>query len=112
MDIVIGCWISEPKQLLTSHVCSSVAAILRAKLTNAVDADTFFLLSVADHFSCQQLQLANILFLQGVRRGTFLVLSVQEGSCLVSRLSDNSWKQLLESTAETAWGLVGDGAVS
>ena len=42
--------------LRTSHVCSSVAAILRAKLTNAVDADTYFLLSVADHFSCQQLQ--------------------------------------------------------
>ena len=105
MDVVIGCWISEPKQLLTSHVCLSVAAILWAKLTNAVDADTFFLLSVADHFSCQQLQLATF-FLQGVRRGTFLVLSVQEGSCLVSRLSDNSWKQLLESTAETAWGLV------
>ena len=111
MDIVIGCWISEPKQLLTSHVCLSVAAILWAKLTNAVDADTFFLLSVADHFSCQQLQLATF-FLQGVRRGTFLVLSVQEGSCLVSRLSDNSWKQLLESTAETAWGLVVGGVVS
>ena len=110
MDIVIGCWISEPKQLLTSHVCLSVAAILWAKLTNAVDADTFFLLSVADHFSCQQLQLANI-FLQGVRRGTFLVLSVQEGSCLVSRLSDNSWEQLLESTAETAWER-GDGGHS
>ena len=43
-------------------------------------------------------------FLQGVRRGTFLVLSVQEGSCLVSRLFDISWKQLLESAAETAWG--------
>ena len=62
MDIVIGCWISEPKQLLTSHVCLSVAAILWAKLTNAVDADTFFLLSVADHFSCQQLQLASVFF--------------------------------------------------
>ena len=99
------------KQLLTSHVCLSVAAILWAELTNAVDADTFFLLSVADHFSCQQLQLATF-FLQGVRRGTFLVLSVQEGSCLVSRLSDNSWKQLLESTAETAWGLVVDGVDS
>ena len=60
MDVDIECWISEPKQLLTSHVCLSVAAILRAKLTNAVDADTFFLLSVADHFSCQQLQLASI----------------------------------------------------